>query len=219
MSFKQIVEQGSVIPVVTFTSIKQAKPLLNAFQTGGIKLIEITLRSEFGLPSIAECREAFPDMTIGAGSVKTPDDLKSALNAGAQFIVSPGTTQCLIEEARRWDIPFLPGVTTPGEILSALESGYKYQKLFPVDSMGGISYLKSLSAPLPEATFCPSGGVNATNYLEYLDLPNVACVSGSWLAPLSLIENGKWLEISSRAREAVVDFPEDRFTNSTNKTQ
>ena len=187
--------------MVTFSSIDHILPLANALIAGGINIIEVTLRSQLGLPAIEMIVKEFPRMIVGAGSVKDPQALQSVIKAGAHFAVSPGTTHVLLEEAVRWDVPFLPAASTASESLNLLQAGYACQKLFPADILGGINFLKSLAGPIPEVSFCPSGGVNAENYLSYLRQPNVMCVSGSWIAPNALIHEGDWGSITRLARE------------------
>lgn len=203
MPFREIAEANPVIPVVTFLSIDHVLPVANALMSGGIHIIEITLRSQLGLPAIELIRKALPEMTVGAGTVKDPQALQSAIKAGAHFTVSPGTTNSLLEEAIRWDVPFLPAVSTPSESLNLMQSGYACQKLFPVNSLGGINYLKSLAGPIPEVSFCPSGGVNKENYRQYLAASNVLCVAGTWMVPDSLINKGNWSAITDLARETI----------------
>lgn len=199
--FNEIAQDNPVIPVVTISSLDHVLPLAEALCKGGIHIVEITLRSELALPAIELVRQHLPDMKVGAGSVKYPKAFQSAINAGAQFAVSPGTTHALLEEALRWDIPFLPAVSTPGESLNLLQAGYDCQKLFPVDIFGGTRYLKSLGGPIPEVSYCPSGGVNEENYREYLEQPNVLCVCGSWMTPKKLITAGDWPAITSLAQQ------------------
>jgi 2-dehydro-3-deoxyphosphogluconate aldolase / (4S)-4-hydroxy-2-oxoglutarate aldolase len=202
MSFEQVVTGNPVIPVVTLTSLDQALPLVDALLEGGISIVEITLRTPVGMQAIEKISASSPDMTVGAGTVKHPREFQPLVSAGARFAVSPAATASLIEEAARCDIPFLPGAGTPGEILTLMESGYYYQKLFPADIAGGINYLNSLSGPFPEVNFCPSGGVGADNFRHYLDLTNVFCASGSWITAASLIEERQWSVITRLAKEA-----------------
>jgi 2-dehydro-3-deoxyphosphogluconate aldolase/(4S)-4-hydroxy-2-oxoglutarate aldolase len=188
--------------VVTFSSIDHILPLASALIAGGINIIEVTLRSQLGLPAIELIVKEMPNMTVGAGSVKDPQAFQSAIKAGAQFAVSPGTTQALLEEAVRWDVPFLPAASTASESLNLLQAGYSCQKLFPANLLGGINFLKSLAGPIPEVSFCPSGGVDAENCQSYLAQPNVVCVSGSWITPDVLINKGDWNSVTELARAA-----------------
>jgi 2-dehydro-3-deoxyphosphogluconate aldolase/(4S)-4-hydroxy-2-oxoglutarate aldolase len=188
--------------VVTFSSIDHILPLARALIAGGINIIEVTLRSQLGLPAIELIVKEFPDMTVGAGSIKDPQAFQSAIKAGAHFAVSPGTTHALLEEAVRWDVPFLPAASTASESLNLLQAGYACQKLFPANILGGINFLKSLAGPIPEVSFCPSGGVDAENCPSYLRQPNVVCVSGSWITPDALINKGDWNAVTELARVA-----------------
>jgi len=202
LPFKEIAEHNPVIPVVTFSSFDHILPLADALMAGGIHIIEITLRSQLALPAIELVARELPNMTVGAGSVKDPQAFQSAIKAGAHFAVSPGTTRALLDEAVRWDVPFLPGAGTVSESLNLLQSGYSCQKLFPANILGGINFLKSLAGPIPEVSFCPSGGVNAENFSLYLQQPNVVCVSGSWITPDVLINEGDWNAVTELARAA-----------------
>ena len=202
LPFEEIAKHNPVIPVVTFSSIDHVLPLASALIAGGINIIEITLRSQLGLPAIEMIVKELPDMTVGAGSVKDPPAFQSVIRAGAHFAVSPGTTHALLEEAVRWDVPFLPAASTVSESLNLLQAGYACQKLFPVNLLGGINFLKSLAGPIPEVSFCPSGGVDEENCSSYLRQPNVVCVSGSWVTPDALINKGDWNSVTELARAA-----------------
>lgn len=194
--------QSRIIPVVVITDVAQAAPLAHALLEGGIDVIEITLRHAAGLPAIEAVTRQVPDMRVGAGTVTRPQEMRAARDAGAQFALSPGMTDHLVQAAQDVRMPFIPGVMTPGEVMRARDFGFGLVKLFPAAQAGGTDMLKALSGPLPDMRFCPTGGISRANLGDYLVLPNVALVGGSWLAPVQLLTEGRWDEITARAREA-----------------
>jgi 2-dehydro-3-deoxyphosphogluconate aldolase/(4S)-4-hydroxy-2-oxoglutarate aldolase len=191
-----------VIPVLKIDRIADAVPLARALVKGGLPAIEITLRTPDALDAIRLVVNEVPDAIVGAGTILGGKDFANAVDAGARFIVSPGTTQELLDVANQSDVPFLPGATTPSEIMAMREEGYEILKFFPAEQSGGISYLKALSSPLSSVRFCPTGGVSMKNAAEYLALPNVICVGGSWVAPDAELAAGNWARIEELAREA-----------------
>ncbi len=191
-----------IIPVVVVENADNAAGLAKALLAGGIKAIEVTLRSSAALDAIKAIATEAPDIYLGAGTVLSPDDMVRAVAAGAQFLVSPGATQSLLDTGEASGKPFLPGVATASEAMALRELGYTRMKFFPADAAGGPTALKGLGGPLPDIAFCPTGGVNANNAAEYLHLANVFAVGGSWLAPTALISAGDWSEIAARARSA-----------------
>jgi len=183
--------------------IEDAVPLAQALYNGGLKVLEITLRTPCALDAISAMVEALPeDAVIGAGTIITPDDLEKAVKAGSKFLVSPGTTPALIEAAKSSSVPLLPGVATPTEAMNLLVQGFSSLKFFPAEAAGGVAMLKSIGGPLPQITFCPTGGIDLAKAPSYLALPNVACVGGTWMAPKELMKAGRWDEIERLAREA-----------------
>jgi len=198
-----VFSQNAIIPVVTLASARQATPLARALVAGGISVIEVALRSAAALEAIGIIRDEVPEIAVGAGTVKTPDDFSRAVGAGATFLVSPGATVSLLEAAARWDVPFLPGAVTPGEMILLEQQGFDVVKLFPAAAAGGIPLLKSLAGPFPLMRFCPSGGIDAGNFRDYLRLGNVIGVSGSWITPADAIEAGDWQHITDLARAAL----------------
>ena len=199
----EIVKVAPVIPVMVVERIEDAVPLAQALYNGGLKVLEITLRTPCALDAITAMVENLPaDAVIGAGTIITPADLEKAVKAGSTFLVSPGTTPALIEAAKASAVPLLPGVASPTEAMRLLVEGFTHQKFFPAEAAGGVPMLKSIGGPLPQITFCPTGGIELAKAPTYLALPNVACVGGTWMAPKELMKAGRWDEIERLAREA-----------------
>ncbi len=202
MSMLSLLHRSPVIPVVVIDDAKAAVPLAQALLDGGVSIIEITLRTEAALDAVAQIREHCPAMVVGAGTVWSADDLRASLDAGAQFIVSPGAPARLLELARQDTFPYLPGAQTATEIAAARDAGFTELKFFPAGPAGGAPALKALSAVFPDVSFCPTGGVSAANAPEYLALPSVPCVGGSWLAPAGAVAAGDFQQISEIAQDA-----------------
>ena len=176
--------------------------MAKALVAGGVRVLEVTLRTPNAMSVIACLAEAVPEAVVGAGTVTTPEQLAAVERAGARFAVSPGLTPRLTAAARASSLPLLPGVMTTSEAMCAAEAGFTRLKLFPAQQAGGVGMLKAIHGPLPELRFCPTGGVSLENAPEFLALPNVMCVGGSWLAPDALVKARDWDEIGRRAREA-----------------
>lgn len=191
-----------VIPVLVVDDVDSAVSLARALVAGGLKAIEVTLRTPAGLDAIRAIADQVEGAVPGAGTVLDAAQYQQAVDAGSEFIVSPGTTLELLDFAKTSKIPMLPGAATASEVMALREEGYKVLKFFPAEQAGGASYLKSLSSPLADMLFCPTGGINLNNANDYLSLPNVVCVGGSWVAPKSLVEAGDWDGITVLAREA-----------------
>jgi len=201
-AFGRILRQP-VIPVVTLEVPDEAVLLAKALSDGGLAVIEVTLRTDAALASLKAISDALPGRVIvGAGTVRSPAQGKEAIAAGAQFLVSPGVTPSLIQAAMEWRVPFLPGIATASEAMALADMGYVFQKFFPAEASGGVAALKGLAAPLPDITFCPTGGINMQNAPDYLALSNVACVGGSWVAPASAVASGDWDQVRKLAGEA-----------------
>ncbi len=198
----RIMDLSPVIPVIVIDDPDQAVPLATALYRGGLKVLEVTLRTEYGLQAIADIGQALPDAVVGAGTVITSDDVKNARQAGARFLVSPGCTPRLLASAQAEDIALLPGVNTPSEAMLLLEQGLRHLKFFPAAAAGGVAMLKSIAGPLPQLRFCPTGGINPQNAASYLDLPNVACVGGTWMLDKRAIAAGDWDTVERLSREA-----------------
>ena len=178
-------------------------PLARALARGGLKVIEITLRTESALESIRRAAAEVPEAVVGAGTILDGAQFDQAARAGSRFIVSPGVTQGLLSAASGSEVPLLPGAITPGEIMTAREAGLDFLKFFPAEQAGGVAFLKSLASPFAGIRFCPTGGVTQKNVKDYLSLPNVICVGGSWVAPDDLVKAKDWAAIEVLAREAV----------------
>ncbi len=190
-----------VIPVLVIDDIAHARPLAEALVRGGLPVLEVTLRTPVALEAIARMSEVAGGV-VGAGTLLTPDDVAAAKAAGALFGVSPGATDRLLDAAEAEDLPMLPGAATATEAMRLLERGYTTQKFFPAEASGGAAALKSLASPLPQITFCPTGGIDAAGAPRYLALPNVVCVGGSWVAPKARLAVGDWDAITELARAA-----------------
>ena len=199
---ERILRASPVMPVLAIERLDQALPLAEALLSGGIATLEITLRTPVALEAIRCIRRAFPDAYVGAGTVTTPEALRQVAEAGASFAVSPGLTRPLIEAAASSAIPLLPGVMTPTEVMTAMDAGFRFLKLFPAEQAGGIPMLKALAGPFKELRFCPTGGIGPSSAPAYLAQPNVLCVGGSWLTPRAMLEAGDWRAIEALAREA-----------------
>ncbi|TCD11343.1 2-dehydro-3-deoxy-phosphogluconate aldolase [Oricola cellulosilytica] len=191
-----------VIPVIVIDDAKDAVPLAKALVAGGLPAIEITLRTAAALDAIRAVAAEVPDAIVGAGTILNAEDFKAAVEAGSKFIVSPGLTPELVDAADGSAVPLLPGAVTSSEIMAALEEGYSLLKFFPAEQAGGAAYLKSLSSPFGGVRFCPTGGVSAVNAGDYLSLPNVLCVGGSWVAPKDAVSAGDWERITELSKEA-----------------
>jgi 2-dehydro-3-deoxyphosphogluconate aldolase/(4S)-4-hydroxy-2-oxoglutarate aldolase len=202
MTIDEILAAGPVMPVVVIDDAAQAVPLARALVAGGIRAIEITLRTGAALEAIQAIARDVPDAIPGVGTAVTAADVLAALDAGAKFIVSPGMTPALSEAAIGSGLPFLPGIATASELMAGMAAGLSAFKFFPAAQAGGIDGLKALGGPFPNVRFCPTGGVSAANAAAYLALPNVACVGGSWLAPRETIAAGDFAKIEGLAREA-----------------
>jgi len=190
------------IPVVVIEDAAKAPDLAGALMAGGIRTIEVTLRSQAALEAISAIRQAEPEMFVGAGTILAPEDIGYAADAGAQFLVSPGATQALLEAGALSGLPYLPGVATPSEAMALAELGFDKLKFFPADAYGGVTALKGMNGPLPQIGFCPTGGVGAANAAAFLELPNVFAVGGSWLAPKDAVASGDWNKITRIAKQA-----------------
>ena len=199
---RSILALAPVIPVLTIERLEHAVPLAQALCAGGLRVLEVTLRTPPALAAIEAMRKAVPDAVVGVGTLAKPQDFVDAARAGAQFGVSPGLTAELANAARQAPFPLLPGIMTPSELIAGLGWGFNTFKLFPAQQAGGIGMLKALGAPFPEVLFCPTGGITRATAPEFLALPNVACVGGSWIAPADKVRAGDWAAIEALARDA-----------------
>ena len=191
-----------VLPVVVVDDVATAVPLARALVDGGLPAVELTLRTPVALDAIRAIAAEVPQIAVGAGTVTTPAQAASAVAAGAGFLVSPGCTPTLLAGLRDTGVPFLPGTSTVSEVMTLLEEGLSEMKFFPAEAAGGASYLRAVAGPLPHARFCPTGGITSGSAPEYLRLPNVGCVGGTWVTPADAVAAGDWERISALARQA-----------------
>ncbi|MFC5219162.1 bifunctional 4-hydroxy-2-oxoglutarate aldolase/2-dehydro-3-deoxy-phosphogluconate aldolase [Streptomyces coerulescens] len=197
-----VLDLAPVVPVVVIDDPSDAVPLARALVDGGLPAIEVTLRTPAALEAIGAIADAVPDAVVGAGTVITPEQVTRAVEAGARFLVSPGWTDLLLEAMRASGVPYLPGVSTTSEVVALLERGVREMKFFPAEAAGGTAYLKSLNGPLPQARFCPTGGIGPATAPDYLALPNVGCVGGSWMLPADAVAARDWGRVEALARAA-----------------
>jgi 2-dehydro-3-deoxyphosphogluconate aldolase / (4S)-4-hydroxy-2-oxoglutarate aldolase len=197
-----ILEAAPVMPVVIIDDPADAVPLARALVAGGIAVIEVTLRTPRALEAIRAIAAHVPEMRLGAGTVNSPDQVKLAADAGAQFLVSPGATDRLLDAMSDSGLTFLAGTATPSDMLRLIERGITEAKLFPATALGGVGLLRAVQSPLPQLRFCPTGGITPANAPDFLALPNVGCVGGTWLTPQALIAAGDWAAIEELAAQA-----------------
>ncbi|MEU3484814.1 bifunctional 4-hydroxy-2-oxoglutarate aldolase/2-dehydro-3-deoxy-phosphogluconate aldolase [Streptomyces massasporeus] len=197
-----VLDLAPVVPVVVIEDAGDAVPLARALVAGGLPAIEVTLRTPAALEAIREIAQEVPGAVVGAGTVIRPAQVAEAVAAGSRFLVSPGWTDVLLDAMRASGVPFLPGVSTASEVVALLERGVREMKFFPAQAAGGTAYLKSLSGPLPQARFCPTGGIGPSSAPDYLALPNVGCVGGSWMLPQDALAARDWGRVEELARAA-----------------
>ncbi len=202
ISLLDIMHASTVIPVIAIDELAHAVPLAKALVAGGIRVLEITLRTVHGLAAIRAIADAVPEAIVGVGTLTRPEEFIAAREAGAVFGVSPGLTAELMEAARRSGLPLLPGVMTPSEVMAARAAGFLQLKLFPAVPAGGIGMLNAIAGPLPDVMFCPTGGISEGTAAAFLACNNVACVGGSWLTPKDAIRAGDWARITTLALAA-----------------
>lgn len=202
MEIRSILDASPVMPVIVLDDAADAVPLARALVAGGIRVLEVTLRTPAALAAIRAIAREVPEALLGAGTVLSADDFARAAEAGARFAVSPGATPALLAAGRAGPIPLLPGVMTPSDVMRVLDAGFDAAKLFPAAQAGGVGMLKALAGPFPQVVFCPTGGIDAASAPSFLALPNVACVGGSWLCPAERVRAGDWAAITALARAA-----------------
>lgn len=200
----EVFAQGPVVPVMVIKDLAHAVPLARALVAGGLRVLEITLRTPVAVEAIREIARSVPEAVVGAGTVTTAEDLAAVSEAGAVFAISPGLTPELLDAANQGDIGLIPGIATVSELMAGLQRGYDHFKFFPAEAAGGIPMLKAIGGPFSKVVFCPTGGISMGNYRDYLALSNVACVGGSWVAPAEAVARGDWGLISQLARDAVL---------------
>jgi len=197
-----LLRHAPVIPVLTVEGADDAVPLATALVAGGLPLLEVTLRTDGALKAITAMAKQVPGAIVGAGTIRTADQAKAAVDAGATFLVSPGATPQVIAAVQKLGVPFLPGCATASEAMRLAEEGFRFLKFFPAEAAGGVNYLKSLAAPLADLRFCPTGGIDAEKAKAYLALPNVVCVGGSWITPAAALKAGDWATVTRLSLEA-----------------
>ena len=199
----ELLRISRLIPVITIERVEDAVPLARALVAGGIRVLEITLRTKAGLAGAVAIGAEVPEAVVGIGTVLTPSDLARAVEIGARFALSPGATEALLVAAAAVPIPFLPGIATASELMAAMGHGFTVTKFFPASTAGGIAALRALAGPFPDARFCPTGGITQENAAEWMALPNVVALGGSWLTPHADVAAGRWDVITQRASRAM----------------
>jgi 2-dehydro-3-deoxyphosphogluconate aldolase/(4S)-4-hydroxy-2-oxoglutarate aldolase len=204
LSPQQVFATSPIVPVMVIKRVEDAVPLAKALSAGGINVFEITLRTDAALQAIRAIATALPEAMTGAGTVLTPQQYDAAVEAGARFVISPGASTRLLEHAAKQSVPLIPGVATATEIMNAMDLGYDHLKFFPAEASGGASALKAISAPLPQVSFCPTGGVNVNNLADYQALDCVKTVGGTWMIPADAIDNQEWDRITELTKAALI---------------
>ena len=200
---EEVLRQGPVVPVMVIQELEQAVPLARALVAGGIRVLEITLRTPVAMEAIRIIGREVSGAMVGAGTVTRGDELAAVAEAGAVFAISPGLTVELLDAANQGPIPLIPGIATISELMTGMARGYSHFKFFPAEAAGGVKLVQAIAGPFPQITFCPTGGITLANYRDYLALKNVACIGGSWVAPQGTMDHGDWTRITALAREAV----------------
>ncbi len=203
LNARQILQQGPVVPVMVIDDLSSAVPLARALVAGGIRVLEITLRTPVAIDAIRQIAAEVDGAIVGAGTVLTPDQFRACREAGSRFVISPGLTPNLLGAAQDAGIPLIPGIATISELMMGMEYGLDAFKFFPAEAAGGIPMLKAIAGPIPQIQFCPTGGITPANYRDYLALKNVSCVGGSWLAPADKVRAGDFAAVTALAKEAV----------------
>ncbi|QEW33993.1 keto-hydroxyglutarate-aldolase/keto-deoxy-phosphogluconate aldolase [Erwinia billingiae] len=203
ISAEQILTSGPVVPVIVINKLEHAVPLAKALVAGGVRVLEVTLRTACALDAIRAIAKEVPDAIVGAGTVINPQQLREVTEAGAQFAISPGLTEDLLQAANAGTIPLIPGISTVSELMLGLDQGLREFKFFPAEANGGVKALQAIAGPFPQVRFCPTGGISPANYRDYLALNSVHCIGGSWLVPNDALESGDYDRITPLAREAV----------------
>jgi len=200
---EEVLRQGPVVPVMVIHKLEQAVPLARALVAGGIRVLEITLRTPVAMEAIRIISREVSGAMVGAGTVTRGEELAAVAEAGAVFAISPGLTVELLDAANQGPVPLIPGIATISELMTGMARGYSHFKFFPAEAAGGVKMVQAIAGPFPQITFCPTGGITLANYRDYLALNNVACIGGSWVAPQGAMDQGDWTRITALAREAV----------------
>ena len=204
MTIDDVLALGKVMPVIVIDDVARGVPLAQTLLANGIRTIEITLRTPAALDAIAAIAKECPDMVVGAGTILTPALAQASADAGARFAVSPGCTDAVVKGCHDAEVPLLPGASTVSEMMALAEQGFDTIKFFPAIAAGGPDFIKSLASPLPHLGFCPTGGITEATAPDWLSLPNVPCLGGSWIAPAMQINDGDWDAIGAHAKAASV---------------
>ncbi|QHM71339.1 bifunctional 4-hydroxy-2-oxoglutarate aldolase/2-dehydro-3-deoxy-phosphogluconate aldolase [Mixta intestinalis] len=202
-SAEAILTTGPVVPVIVVNKLEHAVPMAKALVAGGVRVLEVTLRTPVAMDAIKAIIQEVPDAIVGAGTVINPQQLAEVTAAGAQFIISPGITEPLLQAAVEGTVPLIPGISTVSELMTGMQYGLREFKFFPAEANGGVKALQAISGPFSQVRFCPTGGISPKNYRDYLALKNVLCIGGSWLVPNDALEAGDYQRITDLAREAV----------------
>ncbi|MCL1142517.1 bifunctional 4-hydroxy-2-oxoglutarate aldolase/2-dehydro-3-deoxy-phosphogluconate aldolase [Shewanella gaetbuli] len=200
---QDVFKRSPIVPVMVINKIEHAVPLAKALVAGGISVLEVTLRTPCALEAIAKIAKEVPEALVGAGTILNEQQLKQAVEAGSQFIITPGATVDLLKAAKAGNVPLIPGVASISEVMVGMELGYTHFKFFPAEASGGVNALKSFSGPLSGIRFCPTGGIGPKSYKEYLALGNVDCIGGSWIAPTDAVDAEDWQTITQLCKDAL----------------
>lgn len=200
---QDIFKRSPIVPVMVINKIEDAVPLARALVAGGISVLEVTLRTPCALEAITKIAKEVPEALVGAGTILNTEQLKQAVDAGAQFVITPGATTELLKAAMEGTVPLIPGVASISEVMEGMALGYTNFKFFPAEASGGVNALKAFSGPLSNIRFCPTGGITPSSYKDYLALDNVDCIGGSWIAPTDAMEQGDWERITQLCKEAI----------------
>ncbi|WP_380177636.1 bifunctional 4-hydroxy-2-oxoglutarate aldolase/2-dehydro-3-deoxy-phosphogluconate aldolase [Kalamiella sp. sgz302252] len=202
-SAEQILTTGPVVPVIVVNKLEHAVPMAKALVAGGVKVLEVTLRTACAMEAIRAMIEEVPEAIVGAGTVLNVRQLQEVTDAGAKFVISPGITEPLLQAAVAGPIPLIPGISTVSELMAGMDHGLREFKFFPAEANGGVKALQAIGGPFPQVRFCPTGGISPANYRDYLALKSVLCIGGSWLVPADALEAGDYGRITQLAKEAV----------------
>ncbi|MGP6486949.1 bifunctional 4-hydroxy-2-oxoglutarate aldolase/2-dehydro-3-deoxy-phosphogluconate aldolase [Duffyella gerundensis] len=203
VSAETVLKTGPVVPVIVVNDLKHAVPMAKALVAGGVRVLEVTLRTPVAMEALRAIIKEVPEAIVGAGTVLNTQQLHEVTEAGAQFVISPGITESLLKAATDGPIPLIPGISTVSELMTGMDYGLREFKFFPAEANGGVKALQAIAGPFPQVRFCPTGGITPANYRDYLALKSVLCIGGSWLVPAEALEQGDWNRITELAREAV----------------
>ncbi|WP_292971083.1 bifunctional 4-hydroxy-2-oxoglutarate aldolase/2-dehydro-3-deoxy-phosphogluconate aldolase [Pantoea sp. UBA4549] len=203
ISAEQVLSTGPVVPVIVVNQPEHAVPMAKALVAGGIRVLEVTLRTPVAMDALRAIICEVPEAIVGAGTVINTQQLKEVTDAGAQFVISPGLTESLLRAATEGPVPLIPGISTVSELMMGMDHGLREFKFFPAEANGGVRALSALAGPFPQVRFCPTGGISPANYRDYLALKSVLCIGGSWLVPDDALQQGDWARITQLARDAI----------------